>query len=167
MMGPHTNAAAERAEGGTAVIDAVSIRPARKVDVPILASMNQDLVLAEGGSASLSAGALSTRMAAFLEQGYEAYLVESGDDLIGYVLFRRDVDHVFVRQFYIASGQRRSGIGRRVVAWMMEKVWPGERLVLQVRTGSEAVQRFWESFGFVVSYTAMEWSPPSEEAQVR
>ena len=168
MMGCHTTAAAARAvRKGYPVIDAVRVRPARKVDVPILASMNEDLLRAEGGPATLSPGQLSTRMAAFLDNGYEAYLVESGDDLIGYVLFRRDVDHVFIRQFFVAPGQRRAGVGRRVMAWMIEKVWPGERLVLQVRTDSEPVRRFWESLGFGVSYTAMEWSPEREERQVR
>jgi ribosomal protein S18 acetylase RimI-like enzyme len=149
------------------VIDAISVRPARKVDVPILASMNEELIRSEGGPATLSPGQLSSRMAAFLDHGYEAHLVESGDDLIGYVLCRRDVDHVFIRQFYVAAGQRRSGVGRRVLAWMTEKVWPGERLVLQVRTGNDPSLRFWESFGFEVSYTGLEWSPASDEGQVR
>jgi len=149
------------------MIDAVRVRPARKVDVPILASMNEELIRAEGGPATLSPGQLSARMNAFLEHGYEAHLVESGDDLIGYVLFRRDVDHVFVRQFYVAPGQRRAGVGRRVFAWMTEKVWPGERVLLQVRTGREQVTQFWESLGFERSFTAFEWSPQHDEGQVR
>jgi len=149
------------------VIDAVRVRPARKVDVPILASMNEELIRAEGGPAHLSRGQLNARMGAFLDHGYEAYLVESGDDLIGYVLFRRDVDHVFVRQFYVAPGQRRAGVGRRVFAWMTDKVWPGERVVLQVRTGREPIVQFWESLGFEQSFTALEWSPEHDEGQVR
>ncbi len=168
MMGLQTTAAAARAvRRGYPVIDAIRVRPASKVDVPILAAMNRELITAEGGPSMLSAGQLTSRMAAFLEHGYEAHLVESGDDLIGYVLVRRDVDHVFVRQFYVAPGQRRGGVGRRVFAWLTEKVFPGQRVVLQVRTGNEPVVRFWESLGFEVSFTALEWSPQPDEAQVR
>jgi hypothetical protein len=145
------------------VIDAISVRPARKADVPILASMHEELLRAEGGSPTLGADLLASRMAAYLEHGYEAHLVELGEDLIGYVLFRRDVDHVFIRHFHVALGQKPE-IVRRVVAWMMEKVWAGERLVLRVRSGSEPGQRFWESCGFEASYTALEWSPPTEQA---
>ncbi len=145
------------------MIDAISVRPARKVDVPILASMNEELLRSEGGPSTLSTGALASRMTAFLDHGYEAHLVELGEDLIGYVLFRRDVDHVFIRQFYVASGQKPE-IERRVVNWMMEKVWPGERLVLRVRSASEPLRRFWQSFGFEPSYSALEWSPPTDEA---
>jgi len=129
--------------------------------------MNEELIRAEGGPATLSTGQLGTRMASFLEHGYEAHLVESGDDLIGYVLFRRDVDHVFVRHFYVAPGQRRAGVGRRVFAWMTEKIWPGERVVLQVRSGREQVLRFWASLGFEEHFTALEWSPVEDAGQVR
>ncbi len=168
MMGPHTIAAAERAvRRGFPVIDAVRVRPASKVDVPILAAMNRELIATEGGPASLTSGQLVTRMGAFLASGYEAHMIESGDDLIGYLLFRRDVDHVFVRQFYVAAGQRRAGVGRYAFRWLTEKLCPGERVVLQVRTGSEQVLRFWEALGFEVSFTALEWSPAPDDAQVR
>jgi ribosomal protein S18 acetylase RimI-like enzyme len=146
------------------VIDAVRIRPARSVDVPILASMNHDLIRAEGGPAHLSLGQLTTRMAAFLEHGYAAYLVESGEDLVGYVLFRRDVDHVQLRQFYVTPRKRGAGVGRRVFAWLTEKVWSGERVILQVRSGNEPALRFWRALGFVDGATAMEWSPALQAA---
>jgi ribosomal protein S18 acetylase RimI-like enzyme len=154
-------------EGGPQVIDVVRVRPARKVDVPILASMNDELVKAEWGPATLSIGQLTARMATFLERGYEAHIVESGDDMVGYVLFRRDVDHVFVRHFYIAPGQRRAGVGRRVFEWMSEKVWAGERVILQVRGGHEQALRFWEALGFQERFVALEWSPEADGGQVR
>lgn len=129
--------------------------------------MNEELIRAEGGPATLGVGQLTSRMAAFLDHGYEAHVVESGEDMIGYVLFRRDVDHVFVRHFYIAPGQRRAGVGRRVFEWMQQKVWSGERVVLQVRSGREPVLGFWEALGFVERYVALEWSPEVDEGQVR
>lgn len=149
------------------MIDVVHVRPARKVDVPILASMNEDLIRAEWAPVSLSIGQITTRMHTFLERGYEAYMIESGDDMIGYVLFRRDVDHVFVRHFYVAPGQRRAGVGRRVFAWMNEKVWAGERVVLQVRAGNDQALRFWEALGFQERYIALDWSPDADGGPVR
>jgi ribosomal protein S18 acetylase RimI-like enzyme len=150
-----------------AVHDAIRIRPARTIDVPILASMNHDLILAEGGPSHLSRGQLTTRMASFLEHGHEAHLVVSGEDQIGYVLFRRDVDHVFIRQFYVASERRRAGIGRYVFRWLSDEVFPGERVVLHVRPGNERGLRFWTGLGFATSGTALEWSRQPGSAQVR
>ena len=149
------------------MIDVVHVRPARKVDVPILASMNEELIRAEWGPATLSIGQLTARMTTFLERGYEAHIIESGDDMIGYVLFRRDVDHVFVRHFYVSPGQRRSGVGRRAFEWMSEKVWSGERVVLQVRSGHDQALRFWEALGFRERFVALEWSPAFDDGQVR
>jgi ribosomal protein S18 acetylase RimI-like enzyme len=149
------------------VIDAVRIRPARDIDVPILASMNQDLIRAEGGPAHLSIGALTQRMGAFLANGYEAHLFEVGDDLIGYTLFRPDVDHVYLRQFYVASRRRRSGIGRAAVAWLRENLWGDRRLALQVRLGNEAGIAFWRALGFAETAVNLEWSPASGGATVR
>jgi GNAT superfamily N-acetyltransferase len=149
------------------MIDAVRLRVARPVDVPILASMNQELIRAEGGPAHLTAGELTRRMAAFLEHGYEAYLVEVGEDLAGYALFRRDVDHVWVRQFYVASRRRRSGVGRSAVEWLREHAWGGARVSLQVRTGNDMARGFWRALGFVATADNLEWSPSSVAGSVR
>jgi ribosomal protein S18 acetylase RimI-like enzyme len=149
------------------VIDAVRLRPARRVDVPILASMNQELIRAEGGPAHLTLGELTRRMGSFLEHGYEAYLVEVAEDLAGYALFRRDVDHVALRQFYVASRRRRSGVGRSAVEWLREHAWLGARVVLQVRTGNEAALGFWRALGFEGTAVNLEWSPASVGSTVR
>jgi ribosomal protein S18 acetylase RimI-like enzyme len=152
---------------GVPVHDAIRLRPARSIDVPILASMNRELIAAEGGPSHLGLGQLTARMASFLERGYEAYLVISGEDQVGYVLFRRDVDHVFIRQFYVASERRRAGVGRCIFGLLSDDVFPGERVVLQVRPGNERGLRFWEGLGFTQSGTALEWSEAGVAAQVR
>jgi ribosomal protein S18 acetylase RimI-like enzyme len=154
-------------ERRSVVIDAVRLRLARNVDVPILASMNQELIRAEGGPAHMTLGELTTRMRAFLEHGYEAHLVEVGEDLAGYALYRRDVDHVALRQFYVASRRRRSGVGRSAVAWLRDHAWQGARVVLQVRTGNEAALAFWQALGFEGTAVNLEWSPPSLGSTVR
>lgn len=149
------------------MIDAVRLRTARSVDVPLLASMNQDLIAAEGGPSHLTLGELGVRMRAFLEHGYEAYLVEVNEDLAGYVLFRRDVDHLAVRQFYVASRRRRSGVGRSAVEWLRGHVWGETRVTLQVRQGNEAAERFWRALDFEATTLGLEWSPPSAGGSVR
>jgi predicted acetyltransferase len=139
------------------VIDAVRLTPARSVDVPILAAMNKDLIAAEGGP-DLGFSALAQRMASFLECGYQAYLIATGEDMVGYALFRRDVDHVWLRQFYVASRRRRSGVGRSAFEWLRANVWGETRVILQVRTGNDPAMRFWRALDFEQTATTLEWS---------
>ena len=149
------------------MIDAVRLKLARSVDVPILASMNQELIRAEGGPAHLTLGELTRRMSGFLDYGYEAHLIEVSEDLAGYALYRRDVDHVSVRQFYVASRRRRSGVGRMAVEWLREHAWQDTRVVLQVRTGNDAALGFWRALGFEGTAVNLEWSPPAVGSTVR
>ena len=100
---------------------------------------------------------LQSRMETWLAGQYEAYLFESSDGVIGYVLFRRESQHVYVRQFFIRNEFRRRGYGRTAFERLLKDVWKGERRIrLDVLINNRNGIAFWRSLGFADYCITME-----------
>src|SRR5207237_7212068 len=69
-------------------------RFATAADVPVLATMNQQLIRDEGHRNAMTLPALERRMGEWLAGGYRAVLFEETGEAIGYALFRSDPEFV-------------------------------------------------------------------------
>jgi GNAT superfamily N-acetyltransferase len=97
----------------------------------------------------MSIADLETRMAEWLRGEYRAVLFEDSGQPIGYALFRRDAEYVYLRQFYICPEQRRRGLGRAALAWLQQHAWAGEtRVRVEVLIGNTVAIAFWRAVGF-------------------
>jgi GNAT superfamily N-acetyltransferase len=105
---------------------------------------------------------LEQRMGGWLSTGeYTAVLfindADDGGDIAGYALFRREPDHVYLRQFFVRADRRRAGIGRAALTWLRQNAWVGvPRVRLDVLVGNEPAIAFWRSAGFHEYCVTME-----------
>lgn len=91
---------------------------------------------------------LTARMAGWLGGVYEAVLFEDGGPPAGYALYRRDPEHVYLRQFYVRPECRRQGVGRAAIGWLRRHAWGGARVRVEVLVGNAAGVAFWRAVGF-------------------
>lgn len=118
-------------------------------DAPVLAALNQALIRDEGHRNPMSLAELATRMAEWLAGEYQAVVFEDAAQPIGYALFRREPEHVYLRQFLIASEHRRRGRGRAAIDWLRQHAWgPQRRVRLDVLVGNASGIAFWRAVGF-------------------
>jgi GNAT superfamily N-acetyltransferase len=138
---------------------AVHYRMARPTDVAALAQMNYQLIRDEGHRNGMSPVELETRMRGWLDGEYEAVVFENDVEPVGYALYRREPDHVYLRQFFVLSAYRRQGIGRASLAWLRTRCWANaSRVHLDVLVGNQTAHDFWRSVGFTDYCLTMEWS---------
>ena len=125
-------------------------RRATVTDAPALAAMNWQLIRDEGHRNPMTVPELAARMAGWLGGGeYEAVLFEEdGRPPVGYALYRRDPEYVYLRQFFVRPGRRRRGVGREAVGWLRRHAWGGGRVRLEVLVGNAAGIAFWRAVGF-------------------
>lgn len=118
-------------------------------DVGVLAQLNQQLIRDEGHRNRMTLPELEERMTGWLAGDYEAVLLEREGRPVGYALFRREPESVYLRQFFVAPECRRQGIGREALKWLSEDVWAGaQRVRIDVLVGNEAGVAFWRAVGF-------------------
>jgi predicted acetyltransferase len=135
----------------------LTFRRADVHDTPLLATMNQRLIRDEGHRNPMNLGELTARMAAWLGGDYEAAIFSCAGAAVGYALYRREPDHVYLRQFFVATELRRQGIGRQAVRWLWNDPWKDmHRVRLDVLTGNSAGREFWRSVGFTDYCITME-----------
>ena len=124
-------------------------RSATVNDAPALAAMNWQLIRDEGHRNSMTVAELAVRMAGWLRGEYEAVLFEDSGQSAGYALYRRDPDHVYLRQFFVHQEFRRRGLGREAMAWLQQHRWGGRRVRVEVLVGNTAGIEFWRAIGFL------------------
>lgn len=118
-------------------------------DAGLLASLNKQLIEDEGHRNPMSVEQLAERMADWLAGEYRAVLFEEAEETIGYALFRREAEQIYLRQFFIVREQRRKGWGRAAMQALRERVWADAgRLRVEVLTGNQRAIAFWRSLGF-------------------
>jgi GNAT superfamily N-acetyltransferase len=118
-------------------------------DVPILAEMNERLTRDENHRNRMTIPALRARMAKWLNEGSRAVLFEEDGQTVGYALFDKTPEHVYLKHFFIEAAHRRKRAGRTAMEWLMANVWIGEtRIRLDVLSGNERGIAFWKSLGF-------------------
>lgn len=135
----------------------MNFRQATLADVPILARMNRQLIADEGHRNPMAEAQLAQRMAGWLEGAYEAVIFSLDGSDVGYALYRRMPEFVYLRQFWVAAEYRRRGIGRLAFQWLQQYPWQGKtRLRVEVLAGNERAIAFWRSLGFADYALTME-----------
>lgn len=92
-------------------------------DARVLATMNHDLIWAEGHRNRMTPPELERRMAGWLAGEYRAAVFKIGGQAVGYSLFRGAPEYVYLRQFYVRPDFRRRGVGRRALDWLRHHAW--------------------------------------------
>jgi GNAT superfamily N-acetyltransferase len=139
----------------------IRFRIAIPEDAAILAPLNVQLIHDEGHRNSMSVPQLAERMANWLRGDYQAVIFESTNELIGYALFRRGPEHVYLRQLFVRPEYRRRSIGRQAIQWLWKNAWVGaSRLRIDVLIGNTAGAAFWRAVGFREYCLTMEMESP-------
>jgi GNAT superfamily N-acetyltransferase len=147
-MKPKTSKKRIRARSASEGRFAINYVSATVADAGTLAELNQQLIRDERHRNRMSLPQLKKRMANWLLGEYEAILFDRQGETLGYVLFRRDPEHVYLRQFFVRKEFRRQGIGRGAIEWLCRKTWQNARLRLDVLVMNKTGITFWRSVGF-------------------
>lgn len=139
----------------------MNVRTATPAEVPLLASLNKQLQIDEEHRLRMEIAELEPRMAGWLqEEGYEAAMFERDGETIGYALFRREQDHVYLKQFFICRPFRWQGLGRQAFEWLVRHAWHDmPHVYLDVLVNNERGIAFWQSLGFQDYCLTMEFQP--------
>ena len=128
---------------------ALGHRLATIADVAMLAQMNQHLIEDERHRNPMTLAELETRMRSMLEDDYTATIFELDNVVVAYGLWRTDPEWVYLRQFFVARGFRRRGIGAQAIRVLLDHVWPvGKRVRVNVLIGNRPALEFWRAVGF-------------------
>jgi ribosomal protein S18 acetylase RimI-like enzyme len=137
------------------------IRFANVEDADTLGALNAQLIRDEGHRNSMTVPQLVDRMAGWLQGEYEAVVVEESGGIVGYALFRRETDYVYLRQIFVRTESRRQGIGRSLIQWLVKNAWQAApRVRIDVLVGNEAGLRFWKAIGFAEYCLTLEMELP-------
>jgi GNAT superfamily N-acetyltransferase len=127
----------------------VEYRSATPADAATLAAMNHQLIRDEGHRNAMTVAELQARMAGWLDGGYQAILFEEAGRAVGYALYRREPDYIYLRQIFVRQDCRRRGVGRAALDWLQRNAWAGQRRVrVEVLIGNAAGLAFWRAVGF-------------------
>jgi len=139
----------------------MQIRPATVEDAETLGALNAQLIRDEGHRNAMTIPQLVERMADWLRVDYEAAIAEERGTIVGYALFRRCAEYVYLRQLFVKAEDRRRGIGRSLFQWLLQNAWQAApRIRIDVLVGNDAGRRFWESIGFREYCLTMEMETP-------
>jgi GNAT superfamily N-acetyltransferase len=137
------------------------IRFATTDDAETLGALNAQLIRDEGHRNSMTVPELVERMAGWLRGDSEAAVVEELGVIVGYALFRRETDYVYLRQLFVRSENRRRGIGRSLIQWLVKNAWQAApRVRIDVLVGNEAGLHFWKAIGFAEYCLTLETELP-------
>jgi len=137
------------------------IRHATLPDIPLLATLNQQLQVDEEHRLRMEINELESRMAGWLgNDGYQAAIFDRNGETLGYALYRREPEFVYLKQFFICRKFRRQGIGRRALEWLLANSWHDESSVcLDVLVTNARGIAFWRAVGFRDYCLTMELRP--------
>ena len=141
----------------------IVLRAGTLEDVPILAEMNQQLIIDENSANDMSLSQLERRMVGWLSSNRRAVIVERGGEVIGYLLYRHNTDEyypyknsIYVRQFFILPSFRRRGIGQIAFEQIVKEFFPeGFAIMLDVLETNPEGKSFWAKLGFEVYHVTM------------
>jgi ribosomal protein S18 acetylase RimI-like enzyme len=127
----------------------VHLREATFEDLPLLAELNRQLIQDQRSSNPMSLAELQERMRGWLAGEYRAVLFEIDSKPVAYAVFRPAEGGIHLRQFFVARGLRRQGIGRRAIeAFRKRHVPSSAALTLEVLVHNSAGIAFWRALGF-------------------
>ena len=126
----------------------MELREANESDLPLLARWNRELIEDQRADNAMTVALLELRLARWLASDYEAVIFEQRGEPVAYALFRPDEGGVYLRQFFVARGHRRRGVGREAMRIFCERcVLAGASLSLEVLTHNERALAFWRALG--------------------
>jgi len=135
----------------------LKFRFATESDVPWLTKMNQELILDEGHRNKMTLPELQERMSNFLKNEYDAVIASIGQTDIGYALYRKDPEWLYLRQIFIIKSMRRKGFGRRFIEWLKNNpLRDCKRIRTDVLVGNIVGIDFWKAVGFKEYCITME-----------
>ncbi len=124
-------------------------RFATQEDVPLLAEMNQQLIRDEGHRNKMTLPQLQERMSGWLQGEYKAVIFNEGLDAVGYALYRKDPEWIYLRQLFVKAEMRRKGIGREAISWLKKNAWKETKIIrVEVLVGNPEGMSFWKAVGF-------------------
>ena len=127
----------------------LEFRYATQKDVGLLAEMNQQLICDEGHHNKMTLLQLEQRMTDFLRKEYTAVIVSSGNEDVGYALYREESEYVYLRQIFVKSKMRSKGIGCKMIKWLKNEPWKNfEKIRIEVLVDNTEGISFWHAVGF-------------------
>lgn len=129
----------------------VAIRRASHNDARQLAQWSYALAQEEGIRTTLTALQHEAQLREWIASAQcVVHVIERDRAAVGFVIWgSHGPREVFVREFFVADGARRQGVGRAAVSLMRSSAWPREaRVSLRVMVGSAAYLGFWRACGF-------------------
>jgi ribosomal protein S18 acetylase RimI-like enzyme len=127
----------------------LKIKKAKPQDSSVLAEMNLGLIRDSGHRNPMNVRQLTRRMRGWLKKDYRAYLFEENGTVVGYAVFRKSEEYLYIRQFYTRPGYRRQRVGQRAFEILRKKVWKTSKLLrLDVLVRNVPGIGFWRSVGF-------------------
>jgi len=104
---------------------------------------------------------LAERLRKWLAGEYQAVIFSlEGPEDIGYALYRRDADAVYLRHYFVVPKQRRRGYGRGCFHVLRGQIWPRDlRLVVEVLSQNAAGIAFWRAMGYTDYCLTLEIMP--------
>jgi hypothetical protein len=119
-------------------VSVMQIRFATAEDAETLGTFNAQLIRDEGHRNEMTVPELVERMTEWLRADYQAAVVEVKGIIVGYALFRREADFVYLRQIFVRAENRRCGIARSLVQWLAHNAWPtAPRVRIDVLVGND------------------------------
>jgi len=159
----------------------LNYRQATDDDIPLLASLNAQLLIDEGHRQHYTREALESRFAKWLLGYYRAVLFDATlfdatlfdatlfdatlhqtttEPVLAYALYRispRSPEKVFLRHFWVSKPYRRHGVGRKVFETLRNDVFPeGAKITLEALARNKRARSFWTSLGFVEYSVTLE-----------
>ncbi len=135
----------------------MNFRQASLVDAAVLARMNRQLIQDEGHRNLMNEAQLAQRMMGWLQSEYEAVVFMLAGVDVGYALYRREPEYVYLRQFWVDRMYRGRGIGRFALQWLQQNPWrKAKQIRLEVLLGNERAIAFWRAVGFIDYALTME-----------
>src|SRR5262245_8083326 len=113
-------------------------------DIRVVAELNHQLIADEGHSNPMRVKQLERQMRAWTEADYRCVLFEKDASLVAYALYREDESgRTHLRQFFVARGVRRGGLGREAFRLFQREIVPRDkRIVLEVLCANTAAASF-------------------------
>ena len=122
---------------------------ATQQDVPLLAQMNQMLIRDEGHRNKMTLPQLQQRMSDWLQKEYSAVIFNDGPETLGYALYRKDPEWIYLRQLFVKADTRHKGIGRKAISWLKKNPWKQVKTIrVEVLTDNPNGIAFWKAVGF-------------------
>ena len=127
----------------------IEYRDATPSDVSMLARMHRQSVADECNEAIPSLSKCTAEIERLFGRECEAIVFGAAGVDMGYTLFQRESQGVFVRHFFVSRQHRRCGVGRSAMQWLLANAWgKPKRVRLAVHVDNEAGIAFWRSVGF-------------------